>query len=73
MEIYFSRHARRQMRWRRISEAEVEAVLTEPDRQEPTRKGRMNAYRAIDDRLLKVTYLEEPGRLVIVTVVDKRD
>jgi hypothetical protein len=73
MEIYFSRHARRQMRWRRISDIEVEAVLAEPDREEPTRKGRKNAWRAVNQRLLKVTYRGEAGRLVVVTVVDKRE
>ena len=73
MEIYFSRHARRRMRWRRISEAEVEAILAEPDRVEPTRKGRKNAWRAMGERLLKVTYREETGRVVIVTVADKRE
>src|SRR6266542_2934164 len=36
VEVYFSRHARRQMRWRRISETEVRAVLDAPDRVEPT-------------------------------------
>jgi len=73
VEIYFSRHARRQMRWRRISEAEVEAVLAAPDRNEPTTRGGKNSWRAMGERLLRVTYQEEPGRFVIVTAVDKRD
>jgi hypothetical protein len=61
------------MRWRRISEVEVRAVLAAPDREEPTRKGRKNAWRAVDNRLLKVAYREEAGRLIVVTVVDKRE
>jgi len=61
------------MEWRRISEAEVEAVLRDPDRVEVARKGRKNASKAIPERRLRVTYQEESRRIVVVTVVDKRD
>jgi len=32
MEIRFSRHARRQMKWRKIGVEEVRSAVSEPDR-----------------------------------------
>ncbi len=61
------------MQWRRISEAEVEVVLKEPERTETARKGRKHVWKSMGERKLRVTYREETRCLVIVTVVDKRD
>ena len=41
MEIRFSRHARRQMKWRKIAQGEIEMAINSPDRLEDTKKGRM--------------------------------
>jgi hypothetical protein len=59
------------MKWRRVSEAEVLSVLNAPDRIEQSIDERRNAYKLVDNRLLKVTYMEEEGDVVVVTVIEK--
>jgi uncharacterized protein DUF4258 len=71
LAIVFSRHARRQMKWRRVSEAEVLSVLHTPDRVEQSIDDRRNAYKSIGDRLLKATYVEEEEDFVVITVIEK--
>jgi len=61
------------MRWRKISEAEVKDTLTEPDKIEKSLKGRKNALKHIGDKCLKVTYKEEDGTKVVVTVINKNE
>ena len=71
MAIHFSRHARRQMKWRRVSEADVLSVLDAPERVDESIHERKNAYRTVGDRLLKVTYVDEAGDIVVITVMEK--
>jgi hypothetical protein len=54
-----------------VSEAKVLSALEAPDRVEPSRDERINAYKSVGDRLLKVTYIEEDGNIVVITVVEK--
>jgi hypothetical protein len=61
------------MKWRNISEQEVEAVLSVPDKVEPTERGRTNAFRRFGSRHLKVTYREFPEEILIISAVDKCD
>jgi hypothetical protein len=61
------------MTWRNISEQEVEAVLSRPDRVEHAECGRINAFKQIGARYLKVTYKEHPHELLIISAVDKSD
>lgn len=69
--IHFSRHARRQMKWRRVSETEVLAVLNDPDRVEDSIDNRCNAYKSLAGRLLKVAYAAEQDAVVVITVIEK--
>jgi len=69
--IKFDRHARRRMKWRKISEEEVLLTLEDPDRIEESIKGRLNAYKKIGQRLIKITYKEIPGEIVIISAVQK--
>jgi hypothetical protein len=71
MEILFSRHARRQMKWRKISENEVRKAINVPDSTMDTVKGRKNAFKRIGIRTLKVTYKPEEGTLTVVTAMVK--
>lgn len=71
MAVYFSRHARRQMKWPRVSEAEVIEALESPDRIEETAEQRKNAYKAVGNRLLKVTYRLVSSQTVVITVIEK--
>jgi hypothetical protein len=56
MSVIISRHARRQMKWRKISEAEVKAAMTDPDIIQDAIKERKNAFKTLDGRLVKITY-----------------
>jgi hypothetical protein len=71
MSIRISRHAQRQMKWRKIAEDEVESTIADPDRQQDSIKGRKNAFKTFGGRLVKVTYCREEEDIVIVTAVIK--
>lgn len=70
-EIRFDRHARRRMKWRSISEQDVLEVLESPEKTEATIKGRLNVYKAIGNRYLKVTYKSYENHILIISAVDK--
>ncbi len=72
MLITYTRHSRKRMRWPKIDEADVELVLTTPDRIEPSGEGRTNAYRMLGGRLLKVTYFKEYNLIKVITALWKR-
>lgn len=69
--LRFDRHARRRMKWRRISEEEVTLILSSPDKTEQSIKGRINVYKTIGTRYIKVTYKEFSDEVLIISVVDK--
>ena len=71
--ISYDRHARRRMRWRRISQEEVEGVLRDPERLEPTERGRMNAFKWVGNRYLRVTFRELESSVLVISVVDRTD
>ena len=71
MEIKMSRHARRQMKWRKIVIEEVNAVISDPDKVEDSKKGRKNAFKIVSGRLLKVTYKREGEAAVVITAMVK--
>ena len=72
-EIKYDRHARRRMKWRMISQAEVELTLAEPDKTETAVEGRKNAFKVIGNRHIKVTYRELKDEILIISAVDKSD
>ena len=69
--IYFSRHAKRQMKWRKISEEEVQNTLFDPEEIRDSIEGRKNAYKHINKKWIKATFKEEYDKITIVTVIDK--
>jgi hypothetical protein len=71
MKIRFSRHARKQMKWRRIGEREAQEAIANPERVEVTVKGRENAFKKVDGRLLKITYRIEKDEAVVITAIAK--
>lgn len=71
--IRYDRHAMRRMKWRNISEREVETVLANPDKLEQTERGRINAFKQVGARYIKVTYKEYSNELLIISAVDKSD
>lgn len=71
MDIRFSRHAKRQMKWRDISEQEARDTLLSPEKVEDSIKNRMNAFKHIGDKWLKVTFKEDDKRVLIITAIDR--
>ena len=71
MKIKFSRHARRQMKWRKIPEKDIREALNSPEKSEDTVKGRKNAFKTIEGRLIKVTYLPQNNESLVVTAIVK--
>lgn len=67
MNIHFSRHAKRQMKWRGISEQEVKDAFLSSDKVEDSINSRKNAFKHAGKKLLKVT---DDG-IIIVTVIDR--
>ena len=59
------------MKWRRVSEAEIVAVLDNPDRVDQGLDNRRNAYKVLDDRFLNVTYVHEEQDIIVITVIEK--
>jgi len=71
MRISFSRHARRHMKWRKISENEVKSAINEPDSLVDAVKGRKNAYQIVGGRSLKITHKSEGRTLTVITALVK--
>lgn len=59
------------MKWRKVSESEVEEVIQNADKLEDTVKGRKNAFKTVRGRMLKVTYLPSVEEFTVVTTVVK--
>lgn len=72
MSLRLSRHARRQMKWRGITEDEVKNVLAHPDKVEDSIGERKNAFKHCGKRSLKVTFVHERDTVVVITAIDKR-
>ena len=72
MLMRISRHARNRMRRHKISEELVGSVIDNPDSQTPTIKGRTNAAKAIEGRIIRVTYVREEAQTVVITVSPRR-
>lgn len=70
--IRYDRHARKRMKDREVSEDEIEFVIKNPDSCEPSIKGRMNAFKFVNGRYLRVTFKEEMDRILVITVTIKK-
>lgn len=70
-KVGYTRRAKRRMKWRRISEEEIKETLEVPDRVEPYGEKRINALKSLGKRLIKVSYIIEGDKIVIISVVDK--
>ena len=71
MKVKYTRHAKRRMKWRKISKEEIEKTLEAPDRTESCGEKRVNVLKSLGKRLLKVSYVIEADKIVIISVVDK--
>jgi hypothetical protein len=60
------------MRWHRITDAEVELAIQQPDFLEPSDESRFNAWKKILEKYLKVSYKQEKGQILVITAVKKK-
>ena len=45
--------------------------MNNPDKLEHTIKGRKNAFKTIEGRLLKITFMPEDGDVIVITTIVK--
>jgi len=70
--IKYNRHAKRRMRDRDVIEDEVKSAIEEADFFKQSIKGRINAFKFMKGRYLRVTSKEEPKQLFIITVTIRK-
>ncbi len=70
--IKYTRHAKNRMRWHQIEEAEVELAVQQPDFVEPASEGRLNAWKKISEKYLRVSFKQEKEKIIIITAVKKK-
>ena len=58
---------------RGITVQEVEALLRQPERIEPSIKGRQNAFGPAPSGLIRITFRETPDAFIVITAVRQRD
>jgi Domain of unknown function (DUF4258) len=72
VSIKYTRHAKNRMRLYKITEAEVELAIQQPEHLAPSIEGRLNAWREILGYFLRVTYKEEENRYLVISAVRKK-
>lgn len=60
------------MKEREITEEELKTTIKEPEHIEPSVKGRMNAFKFLNGRFLRVTYKKEGDFISVVTAVKRK-
>ena len=71
VKIIFSRHAKRRMKWRGITEEDVKSTILLPEKTEDAINDRNNAFRHIGRKWIKVTFKQEGETVKVITAVDK--
>jgi len=56
----------------RITEAEIESSIDNSDFIEPSSEGKLNAWKRVSGKYLRVTFKEEAGKVLIITAVKKK-
>ncbi len=69
MEIVYSDHARKRMRQRGITELEIQHVLKYPRYIKKSFEGRKIAEGEINNRKIKVSFIEMENFIKIITVI----
>jgi len=70
--VKYNRHAKKRMKDRDVSEDEVLFVIKNPDSCEPSIKGRINAFKFIRGRHIRVTFKEESVHILVITVTIRK-
>lgn len=56
------------MRSLHMTQADVVAIIENPDAETPTHKGRTNAWRKLNGSWIRVPYIFEDGVIVVISV-----
>ena len=56
----------------RITEAEIESAIDNSDFIEPSSEGKLNAWKRVSEKYLRVTFKKEAGKVLIITAVKKK-
>jgi len=70
-KIYFSRHAKKQMKWRNITKEEAITAILEPEDIQNSINGRKNVYKYINEKFIKITYKEKADKFIVITAICK--
>jgi hypothetical protein len=70
--VRLTRHARNRLRWRDIPIELVEQTARVPGWEEASRGGRINRWKRVEGRFLRVTVREQPDRIVVITAAFKQ-
>jgi len=68
----YTRHVKNRMRWRQITESEIELTVNEPDFTEPSEEGGFHSWKEFSGKYLRVTYQPEGDWFTIITAVKKK-
>jgi len=56
----------------RATEAEIESAINNSDFIEPSTEGKLNAWKKVSEKYLRVTFKEEGENFLIITAVKKK-
>ena len=70
--IKYDRHAKRRMKDRHVIDDEVKSAIEDAGFLEQSIKGRLNAFKFINGRYLRVTFKEEPDHILVITVTIRK-
>ncbi|HHT9125807.1 MAG TPA: DUF4258 domain-containing protein [Candidatus Brocadiia bacterium] len=70
--VRYDRHAKKRMKEREVSQDETAFAIENPDFCEPSVKGRINAFKFINGRYLRVTFKEEADYILVITVTIRK-
>jgi hypothetical protein len=71
-QIVYDRHAKKRMKDRSVSEDEAQFALDSPDSVLPSVKGRMNTFKYLNGRYLRITWKDEAGKRLVITVTIRK-
>ncbi|MGH9023234.1 MAG: DUF4258 domain-containing protein [Acidimicrobiia bacterium] len=70
--VRLTRHARNRIRWRDIPLGLVEQTARVPEWEEASLGSRINRWKRVEGKFLRVTVREEAERIIVITAVLKR-
>jgi hypothetical protein len=70
--IILTRHARNRLRLWKLTEVDVSETLAAPDEVTSSHHGRRNAWKNLEGRWLRVTFIQEDDTITVITATIRR-